>query len=113
MSRILKIFSFSGDQKEYFKLYTVTANAIKEVSKDYRVGGPATAGSAWVPEFIEYCSTHKVPVDFVSTHTYGVNRGFVDTDGSTGTVLDQNPNSVSGDIVQIEETNSKLFFTWS
>ena len=96
----LKDVFFSGDQKEYFKLYSVTANAIKEVSKAYRVGGPVTAGSAWVPEFIQYCSTNNVPVDFVSTHTYGVNRGYVDISGSAGTILSKNPNSVSGDIVK-------------
>jgi len=39
----LDIF-WSGDQAEYFKLYEVTARAIKSVSADYRVGGPATAG---------------------------------------------------------------------
>lgn len=96
----LKDIFFTGDQKEYFKLYSVTANAIKDVSKAYRVGGPATAGSAWIPEFIGYCSVNKVPVDFISTHTYGVKQGFVDPDGTTGTVLSQNPNSVSGEIVQ-------------
>src|SRR6185295_7927983 len=41
---------WSGTQAEYFKLLTVSSRAIKNVSKDYRVGGPATAGNAWVPE---------------------------------------------------------------
>ena len=108
----LKDIFFSGDQNEYFKLYTITANAIKDVSKAYKVGGPATAGSAWVPEFISYCSTHKVPVDFISTHTYGVNKGFVDTDGSTGTVLSQNPNSVSGDIVNTRKQIANSAMPW-
>jgi xylan 1,4-beta-xylosidase len=96
----LKDNFFTGDQQEYFKLYTVTAEAIKQVSKDYRVGGPATAGSAWIPEFIDFCSRNNVPVDFVSTHTYGVNQGFVDPDGNRGTILSQDPNSVSGEIIQ-------------
>ena len=91
---------FSGDQNEYFKLYTVTAKAIKDVSNKYRVGGPATAGNAWIPELISYCSTNKVPIDFISTHTYGVTSGSLDPDGKQGTVLSQNPDAVSGDIVK-------------
>ena len=35
-----------------------------------RVGGPATAKNAWVPEFLKFCKNRKVPVDFVSTHHY-------------------------------------------
>lgn len=91
---------FTGDQSEYFKLYTITAKAIKAVSKEYRVGGPATAGSAWIPELISYCSTNKVPLDFISTHTYGVKSGSVDPDGTKGTVLSQDPEAVSKDIVR-------------
>ena len=38
---------WAGTQAEYFKLYTYSVNAIKSVNKEYRVGGPATAGAAW------------------------------------------------------------------
>jgi xylan 1,4-beta-xylosidase len=61
---------FTGDQNEYFKLYSTTVKAIKAVSADYRVGGPATSGCKWIGDFIKYCSSNKVPVDFVSTHSY-------------------------------------------
>ena len=71
----LNIF-FSGNMAEYFKLYQETANTIKSVSQDYKVGGPATAGNAWIPQIINFCTTNKVPIDFISTHTYGVNQGF-------------------------------------
>jgi xylan 1,4-beta-xylosidase len=40
----LKDLFWSGDQDEYFKLYDATIRAIKSVSTEYRVGGPATAG---------------------------------------------------------------------
>ena len=46
---------WTGTQQDYFKLYSYAAKAIKSVNPDYRVGGPATAGAAWVPEMIEYC----------------------------------------------------------
>ena len=58
-------------QSTYFHLYEVTARALKSVSPRLRVGGPATAQAAWVPAFIRFCATHRVPVDFVSTHVYG------------------------------------------
>ena len=35
-----------------------------------KVGGPATAGLAWVPEFINYTKTTGAPADIVTTHHY-------------------------------------------
>lgn len=92
---------WAGDQKEYFRLYTEAAKAIKRVSSDLRVGGPATAGNAWVPEFIDYCSKNKTPLDFITTHTYGVDVGFLDEFGGRGTVLSKNPNSISDDVKRV------------
>ncbi|HMO62578.1 MAG TPA: glycoside hydrolase [Ferruginibacter sp.] len=91
---------WTGTQQEYFKLYQYAAAAIKAVNKDYRVGGPATAGAAWESEMIEYCHNNKVPLDFISTHAYGVKQGYLDEYGNTGTILDANPLSVSGDVLQ-------------
>lgn len=65
----LPIF-FSGTKADYYRLYGVTARAIKEVDPQLRVGGPATAGSKWIGSFLAYCSDHRIPVDFVSTHQY-------------------------------------------
>jgi xylan 1,4-beta-xylosidase len=117
----LKGAFWTGDQADYFKLYAVTAPAIKSVSQSYRVGGPATAGSAWVPEFINFCSQNRVPVDFVSTHTYGVDQGFLDENGNRGTVLSKNEDAIYGEIIrsrkQIKEStfpNLELHYTeWS
>lgn len=61
---------WSGSKEEYFKLYNVTANAIKEIDASLRVGGPATSNNAWIPEFIDYCSKSGAPLDFISTHHY-------------------------------------------
>lgn len=94
---------WAADQKAYFHLYTVTAAAIKSVSPDLRVGGPATAGNAWIPEFIDYCVSTKSPVDFISTHTYGVDVGFLDEFGGRGTVLSKNPDSIVGDVKRAHE----------
>lgn len=56
--------------RSYFDLYAHTARDLKAVSPKLRVGGPATAASAWISEFLQYTSSNHVPVDFVSTHAY-------------------------------------------
>jgi len=61
---------------------------------NYKVGGPATAGCGWVPEFIHFCQTNGAPVDFVSTHTYGVESGYLDETATHGTALSRNLNSI-------------------
>jgi xylan 1,4-beta-xylosidase len=65
----LKSF-WTGSQRDYFKLYKVTARAIKSVDASLQVGGPATADNQWIPEFLSFCSHNSAPVDFVSTHHY-------------------------------------------
>ncbi|MBN2612621.1 MAG: glycoside hydrolase [Bacteroidales bacterium] len=90
---------WAGTQEEYFKLYRHSVKAIKSVNRDYKVGGPATAGAAWVPEMINFCKENNLSLDFVSTHSYGVKQGFLDEFGSTGTILDKNKWSVSGDVL--------------
>jgi len=57
-------------QRSYFDLYAHTALAVKSVSDRLRVGGPATAASAWIPEFLKFAAENRIPVDFVSTHGY-------------------------------------------
>jgi xylan 1,4-beta-xylosidase len=57
-------------KESYFDLYAHTARALKSVSPRLRVGGPATAAAAWVPEFLDYAAENHVPVDFVSSHGY-------------------------------------------
>jgi len=76
---------WSATMEEYFKLYEVTAKAIKAVDARLRVGGPASSDSSagkapWVEEFIAFCTAHNLPVDFISTHPYP-NRYPLDKDG--------------------------------
>lgn len=114
-------FFWAGTQDEYFRLYAVTVDAIKGIDPAYRVGAPATAGAAWVPETIAFCHDNVVPLDFVATHSYGVREGFLDEYGNTGTVLDAGEWAVSGDVVksrnEIEASpmpNLELHYTeWS
>jgi xylan 1,4-beta-xylosidase len=58
-------------QATYFELYDHAARAIKRADQRLRVGGPATAQAAWIPDMIEHAVQGHVPLDFVSTHVYG------------------------------------------
>jgi xylan 1,4-beta-xylosidase len=91
---------WAGTQEEYFKLYKHAVKAVRDVNSSYRVGGPGTAGAAWESEMIDFCVKNNVPIDFVSTHAYGVNQGYLDEYGNSGTVLAKEPMSVSGDVLQ-------------
>lgn len=65
----LKTF-WTGTQDDYFKLYSHSVQAIKSVDASLRVGGPATAMTAWVDELLDHCEKNRLPLDFISTHIY-------------------------------------------
>ena len=92
-----------GDQKAYFELYDLTAKTIKAIDPDLRVGGPATAGAAWVPEFLAHVKQSGAGVDFVTTHTYGVDGGFLDEEGKSDTKLSASPDAIVGDVRRVRE----------
>jgi xylan 1,4-beta-xylosidase len=110
-----------GDQKAYFALYDLTSNTIKSIDPALRVGGPSTAGAAWVPEFLAHVKQSGAAVDFVTTHTYGVDGGFLDEEGKSDTKLSPSPDAISGDIHRVRREiatsafpNLPLYFTeWS
>ncbi|TYC92352.1 cellulase family glycosylhydrolase [Novosphingobium sp. BW1] len=117
----LKDFWENADQEAYFGLYANTARTIKAIDPALRVGGPATAGADWVPEFLSYAQANDLPVDFVATHSYGVDGGFLDEDGKQDTKLSEKPDAIISDVLnvrtQIEASDYPgipLFFTeWS
>ncbi len=63
---------WAAAESDYLRLYEVTARAIKSVDERFRVGGPATAAAAWVDDLLEHCTSRDIPIDFISSHTYGV-----------------------------------------
>jgi xylan 1,4-beta-xylosidase len=89
-------FFRGGSQAKYFELYKITAQTIKKVDPQLRVGGPATSNfnmdpeavkkaetsgkpfdpmtipwkPVWIEDFLAYCHQNNLPVDFVSTHPY-------------------------------------------
>lgn len=80
----------------YFELYDAAALAIKNINFDYRVGGPATAGMQWIPEMIEHCRENNIPLDFVTSHSYGI-KGDFDPEGNA-IVYIPNVDKVSNEI---------------
>lgn len=110
-----------GDQKAYFELYDLTSNAIKAIDPNLRVGGPSTAGAAWVPEFLRHVAQSGAAVDFITTHTYGVESGFFDEFGKEDTMLSSSLDAVVGDVRMVRQQiarskypNLPLYFTeWS
>lgn len=92
-----------GDKAAYFHLYDVTARALKGVDPKLQVGGPATAGAAWIPDLIDHAVEAGVPIDFISTHTYGVQGGFLDERGQADQKLSPDPDSIVGDVRRVHE----------
>ncbi|MCA9970831.1 MAG: hypothetical protein KC425_11485 [Anaerolineales bacterium] len=84
---------WSGSQADYFKLYRVTAETIKAISPQIRVGGPSSAQNAWIPEFLDFCETNGLPVDFVTTHHYPTDA-FGDPGDDTETQLAKSERSI-------------------
>lgn len=84
----LEVF-WNGTQDDYHRLYEIAVREIKAIDERIRVGGPSSAAAGWVGALLEHCRAHDVPVDFVSTHTYGnapldmrpLTRSFAQTTG--------------------------------
>ena len=112
---------WSGTKEEYFKLYEITAAAIKGVSPTYRVGGPASSGVHWIDETLRYCTEHHLPLDFLATHSYNVDGVPIDEFGNKELQLKPNPDAVIDDVKGVKAKldksifkNSELHFTeWS
>jgi xylan 1,4-beta-xylosidase len=90
-----------ADQSAYFALYDLTARTVKAVDPQLRVGGPSTAGAAWVPEFLDHAAKSAAPIDFVTTHSYAVDGGFLDEKGESDTKLSPSPDSIVADVKKV------------
>lgn len=73
----LEAFWENADMQEYFRLYEVSARAVKSVNGNIRVGGPSICGvddERWLSEFLKFTSQNDVPIDFVTRHCYGAQQ---------------------------------------
>lgn len=87
---------WTGTQAEYFKLYDLSAKAVKEVDSRLRIGGPATSVTAWIDEFITHIKKESVDFgiegmsrcDFITTHSYPSDLGFSNSASGNVTLQD-------------------------
>ena len=72
---------WSGTDDDYFRLYRITASAIKKSYPHLKVGGPAVGNNgrffkgafqpaAFVTNFLGLCRRESLPLDFFSWHSY-------------------------------------------
>ena len=72
---------WTGNDEDYFRLYEVTAKAIKSRWPDLKVGGPSVGHTGRVKDgrlepgefllrFLERCRERALPLDFLSWHLY-------------------------------------------
>ncbi len=100
---------YDGTQADYFELYHHTSKAVKSISADYRVGGPATSATKWIKEFLSYCDSAKLPVDFVSTHDYGT-TSVLDEFGLKKQKLKNNYDTISLNVKRVREIIDQSVF---
>ncbi len=71
---------FTGSRQDYCSLYQATALAVRSVSSDFLVGGPAISNDlSWLKALIDHCAKVGLPLDFVSFHCYGDPRSACDS----------------------------------
>lgn len=99
---------WTGTQEDYFKFYGATAKTIKKVNASLKVGGPATASNAWLPEFTDYCKKNKLPVDFISTHHYPTDAFGKPGDNTREQLADSNKLALKHEVMQANKEAGKL-----
>ena len=61
---------WTGTRDDYFRLYAVTARAIKAHDPTLKVGGCSAGSDDYAAAFIEHCRQERLPLDFFSWHEY-------------------------------------------
>ncbi len=72
---------WTGSEEDYFRLYEVSAKAIKKAFPDLKVGGPSLGYTGrivdgrfepgeYMVKFLDRCRDRKLPLDFFSWHLY-------------------------------------------
>jgi xylan 1,4-beta-xylosidase len=56
---------WTGTRDEYFRLYDLTARAVRDACPGLPVGGPATAGTRWIGPFLEHVNSDGTPMVFL------------------------------------------------
>ncbi len=65
---------WSGTQLQFQQMFSIVSKTLKAYNPNLRVGGPAQEGQVspqYEIDFISYCDSNQVPLDFYSYHSYG------------------------------------------
>ena len=83
--------TWNGTDKDYFRLYEITARHLKNCFPSIKVGGPALCeDNEWADNFLAYASSKKLPLDFFSYHLYaGTVKQFVEKNRLMKSLLDK------------------------
>ncbi len=104
---------WTGGKAGYYELYRATAEAIKNIDPQLKVGGPSSAQNAWIPEFLDHCAQQHVAVDFITTHYYPTDA-FGTIGADTLTQLENAPRDVMKEKAQIAHGQARglpLYYT--
>lgn len=72
----LDSFWKDANKEKYFDFFKMTFQAIKDVNKSFKVGGPVICGVddvSWMKSFIKFCEQKELAISFISRHFYTVN----------------------------------------
>nr|WP_202128850.1 helix-turn-helix domain-containing protein [Paenibacillus dendrobii] len=97
---------WAGTKEEYFEFYCATVDAIKAISSELRVGGPALNyitvwETSWIHDFLQYNFDHDVNIDFFSFHSYS--EYWPDGEHSTGLSNTKPPGFFTDTIHKVRE----------
>jgi len=61
---------FGGTKEDFFQLWSATWRAVKSVDPALRLGGPSTARSEWISDFLDFTAEAGTPPDYLIAHIY-------------------------------------------
>ncbi len=64
-------FWSKGTEQQYYEMYKYAVEGATKAFPDVKIGGPSTTGSHALRDFLNYCKSNNIKVDFVSNHAYG------------------------------------------
>lgn len=63
---------WTGDQRDYLRLYDATAQAVRRAHPTLPVAGPATAAAGWLDALLEHVDGSGSALDILTPHAYGI-----------------------------------------
>lgn len=76
--------TWGGTEKEYARLYCITAKHLKRCFPHLKIGGPALAWNEdWLKRFLANIEDENPPMDFISWHWYGTEPKNMSRKGSS------------------------------